>query len=101
MADDVSREMIPIPAVKRFPSYLRLLRQARDNGKKYISATELADELSLKPIQVRKDISSTGIEGKPRIGFVVDELIAAINHVLGWDNPTLRLLRHLIRIQDA
>lgn len=92
MADDISRELIPIPAVKRFPSYLRLLRQAREGGQRYISATELADELSLKPIQVRKDISSTGIEGKPRIGFVVDELIAAINHVLGWDNPTEALI---------
>ena len=92
MADDISREMIPIPAVKRFPSYLRILRQARESGRKNISATELAEELSLKPIQVRKDISSTGIEGKPRIGFVIDELITAINHALGWDNPTEALI---------
>ena len=92
MTDDISREMIPIPAVKRFPSYLRILRQARESGRKNISATELAEELSLKPIQVRKDISSTGIEGKPRIGFVIDELITAINHALGWDNPTEALI---------
>ena len=88
MADDIQRELIPIPTVKRYPSYLRLLKQARDGGRRYISATELADELSLKPIQVRKDISSTGIEGKPRVGFVIEELIEAINHALGWDNPT-------------
>ena len=81
-----------IAAVKRFPSYLRILRQARESGRKNISATELAEELSLKPIQVRKDISSTGIEGKPRIGFVIDELITAINHALGWDNPTEALI---------
>ena len=92
MADDIQRELIPIPTVKRYPSYLRLLKQARDGGRRYISATELADELSLKPIQVRKDISSTGIEGKPRIGFVIDELITAINHALGWDNPTEALI---------
>ncbi len=83
-----SNNRIPIPTVKRLPSYLRLLKQAKDNGNRYISATELADELSLKPIQVRKDISSTGIEGKPRVGFDIDELIDTINHVLGWDNPT-------------
>ena len=88
MADDIQRELIPIPTVKRYPSYLRLLKQARDGGRRYISATELADELSLKPIQVRKDISSTGIEGKPRVGFVIEVLIEAINHALGWDNPT-------------
>ena len=54
---------IPIPTVKRFPSYLRILNQAKESGRKYISATNLADELGLNPIQVRKDISSTGIEG--------------------------------------
>lgn len=79
---------IPIPTVKRFPSYLRILHQEKDNGKKYISATALAEELGLKPIQVRKDISCTGIEGKPKIGFDIDELIHYIIHVLGWDNTT-------------
>jgi len=46
----------------------------------------MAEELELKPIQVRKDISSTGIEGKPKVGFPINELIYAINHAIGWDN---------------
>lgn len=83
---------IPIPTIKRFPSYLRILNQAKDAGKKYISATNLADELGLNPIQVRKDISSTGIEGKPKIGFDIEELIHYITHVLGWDNTTDALI---------
>lgn len=83
---------IPIPTVKRFPSYLRILHQERDSGRKYISATKLAEELSLKPIQVRKDIACTGIEGKPKIGFDIDELIHYIVHVLGWDNTTDALI---------
>ena len=83
---------IPIPTIKRFPSYLRILNQAKDAGKKYISATNLAEELGLNPIQVRKDISSTGIEGKPKIGFDIDELIHYITHVLGWDNTTDALI---------
>jgi redox-sensing transcriptional repressor len=37
--------------------------------------TMLAEELNLKPIQVRKDISFTGLEGKPKVGFDVDKLI--------------------------
>ncbi len=77
---------IPIPTVKRFPSYLRILKQEADKGELYISATMLAEELELKPIQVRKDISSTGIEGKPKVGFPINELIYAINHAIGWDN---------------
>ena len=83
---------IPIPTIKRFPSYLRILNQAKDAGKKYISATNLAEELGLNPIQVRKDISSTGIEGKPKIGFDIEELIHYITHVLGWDNTTDALI---------
>ena len=84
--------VVPIPTVKRFPSYLRILRQCQNEGMEYISATVLADELGLKPIQVRKDISYTGIEGKPKVGFVVDELIDYITHSLGWDNSAEALI---------
>lgn len=84
--------VIPIPTVKRFPSYLRILKQNQRSGMQYISATVLADELGLKPIQVRKDISCTGIEGKPKVGFIIDELIDSITHVLGWDNTADALI---------
>lgn len=86
------RPLIPIPTVKRFPSYLRILKQNKAAGITHISATTLAEELGLKPIQVRKDISCTGIEGKPKVGFEIDELIASITHVLGWDNTTDALI---------
>ena len=88
----VEKAKIPIPTVKRYPSYLRILGQARDNGAKYISATTLAEELGLKSIQVRKDISATGIEGRPKVGFEIEELIMTIRHVLGWDNATDALI---------
>ena len=86
------KNLIPIPTVKRLPSYLRLLRQAKEEGERFISATKLASELSLKPIQVRKDIASSGIEGRPRVGFELDELISRITHVLGWDNAAEALI---------
>ncbi|HOE89232.1 MAG TPA: redox-sensing transcriptional repressor Rex [Sphaerochaeta sp.] len=83
-----SKRGIPIPTIKRFPSYLRLLNVFKEEGREMASATMLAEELNLKPIQVRKDISFTGIEGKPKVGFEVDKLINAIISVLGWDNAT-------------
>jgi redox-sensing transcriptional repressor len=83
---------IPIPTIKRLPSYLRLLRVYREEGMETISATVLAEELGLKPIQVRKDISCTGIEGKPKVGFIVSKLIDAIVSTLGWDNATDAIL---------
>lgn len=85
---DDNKRGIPIPTIKRFPSYLRLLRQYLEEGKEMVSATTLAEELGLKPIQVRKDISCTGIEGKPKVGFIITYLIEAIVHTLGWDNAT-------------
>lgn len=85
-------QKIPFPSVRRFPSYLRILLQKKESGSKTISATHLAEELGLTSIQVRKDLASTGIEGRPKVGFSIEELIAAITHSLGWDNLTEALI---------
>lgn len=45
----------------------------------------IAQELNLEPIQVRKDLAITGIIGKPKKGYPVDALIAAVERYLGWD----------------
>jgi len=89
---DIPHRDIPIPTIKRLPSYLRLLKQYLEEGQKMVSATTLAEELGLKPIQVRKDISCTGIEGRPKVGFTIARLIEAIIHTLGWDNSTDAIL---------
>ncbi len=73
------------PSVRRLPSYLHIIRQCQGNGDPYISGTVIAQELNLEPIQVRKDLAITGIIGKPKKGYPVDALIAAIEHYLGWD----------------
>ena len=83
---------ISMPSVRRFPSYLRILMQNREAGHKTISATQLAEELGLTPIQVRKDLASTGIEGRPKVGFSIEELISSITHARGWDNLTEALI---------
>ena len=73
------------PTIKRLPSYLYVIENAGREGLDYISATRIAGELEIEPIQVRKDLAVTGIVGKPRIGFRVAELIHAINAFLTWD----------------
>jgi redox-sensing transcriptional repressor len=84
--------MISIPTIKRFPSYLRLLRQYKEEGHQWVSATRLAEELGLTPIQVRKDMAGTGVEGRPKVGFEIDALITTIVCNLGWDNTTDAIL---------
>jgi len=73
------------PSVRRLPSYLNIIMQSQRNGDAYISGTVIAQELNLEPIQVRKDLAITGIVGKPKKGYPVDDLIAAIERYLGWD----------------
>ncbi len=83
---------IPLPTIRRFPAYLRKLKDYQSHGDAWVSATKLADDLRLKPIQVRKDMACTGVEGKPKVGFELAELIHAIEYHLGWDNTSDAIL---------
>lgn len=80
------------PSVRRLPSYLHIIRQAQQEGNKFISGTTIAQELHLEPIQVRKDLSITGIVGKPKKGYPIVALVAAIEHFLGWDQAHQAIL---------
>ncbi|MGM0607841.1 MAG: redox-sensing transcriptional repressor Rex [Candidatus Muiribacteriota bacterium] len=78
----------PDAALKRLPLYYNVVCEAKERGKNYISAQFIADKLALKGIQVRKDISLTGIIGKPRVGYKVEELFLKLQHFLGYNNQT-------------
>lgn len=77
-------KIAPQPTIRRIPSYLRILYEYQAEGNQWISATDIAERLSLKPIQVRKDMSFTGITGKPKKGFLIEDLITSIRNFLGW-----------------
>jgi len=73
------------PSIRRLPSYLHIIRAFQRTSEPYISGTWIANELNLEPIQVRKDLAITGIVGKPKKGYPVEQLISAIEHYLAWD----------------
>lgn len=79
-------EAIPVPTLRRLPLYYNYLKEQLKKGVQYTSATNIANDLSLIPIQVRKDLSFTGIIGKPKLGYEVKELINFISNFLGWNN---------------
>lgn len=83
---------IPLPTLKRFPVYLGLLKECQDQGDEWISASYIAGKLNLKSIQVRKDLSCTGVVGKPKKGFLISEMVKAISFYLGEGNLTDVLL---------
>lgn len=78
-------EKIPQPTIKRIPAYLRILYDFQKKDTEWISATDIANILDLKPIQVRKDMAFTHITGTPKKGYEVDKLIEAIKQLLGWN----------------
>lgn len=83
---------IPLPAIRRYPSYLRRLKGYEKGGIQWVSATTLAEDLSLSSILVRKDLALTGLEGRPKYGFAIKPLIDAIEECLGWNNMTEAVL---------
>ncbi len=81
-----------VPSIRRLPSYLHIIKRAQTEGLPYISGTVIADELHLEPIQVRKDLAITGIIGKPKKGYPVNDLIAAIEKFIRWDTVQKAIL---------
>ncbi len=81
-----SLKVISEPTLKRLPKYIDLLKRLKRENVQYVSSNLIADELGLDSIQVRKDLSITGIVGKPKLGFELTELINSLLHTLNWDN---------------
>lgn len=78
--------VVPEPTLRRLPRYLHFLRTVRGQ-RDWISTTHIAEAFQLDSVQVRKDIECTSIVGRPKTGYPVPALIAAIEAVLGWNNP--------------
>lgn len=83
---------IPLPSLRRLPRYLNVLEKMLDSGKTTVSATDIAELLDLKPIQIRKDMAFTGIVGKPKIGYSTETLVDSIKDFLGWNQQTKAVL---------
>lgn len=72
--------------LQRLPLYLNYLKTSPLSRSANISATIISDELRLNQVQVRKDLAAVTSGGRPKTGYVVNDLIAEIEHFLGYDN---------------
>ncbi|MBR1871421.1 MAG: redox-sensing transcriptional repressor Rex [Kiritimatiellae bacterium] len=84
--------MISPQSVKRYPLYLREVRECLARGDRYVSAAVLAKTLGMDPILARKDLAAVGVTGRPHFGFPAVELRNAIMSTLGWANETEAVL---------
>lgn len=88
--------------LSRLPQYLRILKKLKKDEVQNISSTTIAEMLKLNSIQVRKDLALVSHqEGKPGIGFNVDELIIDLEEFLGLGNVTDAILVGAGRLGQA
>lgn len=84
----MNRGEVSRAAIGRLPEYLRYLKSLSSEGNETVSAPKLALGLGLGEVQVRKDLCAVSGAGKPRIGYITQELIEAIESFLGCDSPS-------------
>jgi redox-sensing transcriptional repressor len=86
-------EKITMQALQRMPGYLHYLKKLQKDGVTIIASPAVANELKLNEVQVRKDLAAvSSTKGKPKKGFSVDELIADIENLLGYNNVNSAVL---------
>ncbi|MEX1377166.1 MAG: redox-sensing transcriptional repressor Rex [Eubacteriales bacterium] len=76
---------IPDPTLRRLPMYYQYLVRQRTIGQQFVSCTNIAEELNLVSVQVRKDLQSAGAVGKPKVGYEVKQLIGILEETLGYN----------------
>lgn len=73
--------------VRRLSLYLNFLREMSDAGTGVVSSVDLAGGIGTTAAQVRKDLSNFGSFGKRGQGYVVEDLRASIESIMGLVRP--------------
>ncbi len=79
---------IPLPTLKRLPLYYQYVAKLMRGGVQDVSCSQIARDLGLVAVQVRKDLQVTGAVGRPKTGYPVRQLQRALASTLGYDNKT-------------
>lgn len=75
---------IPVTSLQRLPVYLNYLKTL--SGVNNISSGAIARALNMGEVLVRKDLAYTPANGRTRVGYKLDELIAALEEYLGCND---------------
>jgi len=85
-ADPPSDASVPKVVVSRLSLYLRELQRLVASGQQTISSNQLGALLGFSDAQVRKDLGFFGQFGYPGVGYRCDELICAMQDILGTNH---------------
>ncbi len=72
--------------LKRLPVYFTYLKSLSPQGPVHISATAIAAALDMGEVQVRKDLAAVSKAGRPKVGYVVSDLIRELAAFLGYND---------------
>lgn len=87
MKEKKLNDKISKATIARMPLYLHFLQEENSKGSQYISSTVIAQNISVSPVLVRKDLALVSSEaGRPKLGFAVSRLIVDIEKFLGYDH---------------
>ena len=75
---------VPEPSLRRLRWYLAFAQLALQQGESFLSPTRIAKSIAVDPSMVAKDLSFVKISGRTRVGYDVNELVAVLEHFLGF-----------------
>lgn len=75
---------VPEPTLRRLPWYLSFLKLQFAQGKRSISSTAIAQGVGVQQSVVAKDLSCVKIQGRTRVGYQTQDLIAVFEEFLGF-----------------
>ena len=80
--------VLTVSAIKRMGRYLQQLRSLKSAHLDVVSASQLSRILGIHETQIRRDFALLGLEGKPKVGHDLNEVIRVIEGFLNVDNTS-------------
>jgi redox-sensing transcriptional repressor len=78
-----SKKKVSVQTIQRLPRYYQYISYLRKQGVRYVSSLKLSLQTYVEATQVRKDLTSIGHTGKPKVGYEIDQLMTTIEDFLG------------------
>ncbi|MCI5663705.1 MAG: redox-sensing transcriptional repressor Rex [Mediterranea sp.] len=77
---------VPEPTLRRLPWYLSNVKLLKQRGERFVSSTQISNEIGIDSSQIAKDLSYVHIAGRTRVGYEIDALISVLESFLGFTN---------------
>lgn len=78
-----SKRKVSVQTIQRLPRYYQYISYLRKQGTRYVSSLKLSQQTYVEATQVRKDLTSIGHTGKPKVGYDITHLMNTIEDFLG------------------